>query len=313
MNTAPSPRSSFSLRAYAELVRLPNIFTAVADVVMGFLFVREYDPGDAWLLGMLIAASALLYAGGTVLNDVFDYLADLEQRPERPLPSGRISRAAARRLGIALLVLGAIAAWVASSLRGNYLPGLIGTLLVGCILLYDAWAKRTPLGPLAMGACRMLNVLLGMSVTGFVLREPQWIVAGSIGLYVAGLTWFARTESRASSRWQLAASTAVMLGGVGLLAFLPTRFDEIQPLLQAQPQRWYLLTGMLALLIGWRCIRAVFDPHPFFVKTAVRQAILSIVVLDAAATFASRGMPAAIAIVLLLIPTLAAGQWIEST
>lgn len=304
---------AFKLRAYAELVRLPNIFTAIADVVMGFLFVREYAPGDARLLGMLIAASALLYAGGTVLNDVFDYRVDLEQRPERPLPSGRISRAAARRLGATLLLLGIAAAWLASYFLATYLPGVVATLLAGCILLYDAWAKRTPLGPLAMGGCRMLNVLLGMSVAAFAWRQPEWIVASSIGVYVTGVTWFARTESRASSRWQLAASTVVILSGIGLLALLPSSFDEIQPLLQAEPQRWYLLTGMLALLIGWRCIRAVFDPHPFFVQTAVRQAIMSIVVLDAAAAFAARGMPAAIALILLLIPTLAIGQWIQST
>jgi len=40
---------------------------------------------------------------------------------------------------------------------------------------------------------------------------------------------------------------------------------------------------------------------------------MSIIVLDAACVFAARGLWAAIAILLLLIPTMAIGQWIEST
>lgn len=297
------------LRACAELVRLPNVFTAVADVVMGFLFVREYRPGDWWLLGALAAASAALYAGGTTLNDVFDYRADLEQRPERPLPSGRIGRSAAARFGVSLLMLGVAAAWVAAVFQRSALPGLVGTALAGCVLLYDAWAKRTPLGPPAMGACRLLNVLLGMSVAATAWGAPEWIVAGAIGLYVTGVTWFARTESRLSSRWQLAAGSLVMLSGIGLLASLPT---QMQPM-QIDSQRWYILMGLLALVIGWRFVRAVVEPRPLYVQVAVRLAILSIVILDMAAVYAARGAAAAIAVMLLLVPAMLLGQWVEST
>jgi len=310
MSTPPRPSV---LRAFAELIRLPNLFTAIADVAMGYLFVREFFVEDARLLGLLAAASVLLYAGGTTLNDVFDYRADLELRPERPLPSGRIGRGTARALGLMFLFLGAAAAWLVAYLHGTLLPGMVGVVLVACILLYDAGAKRTPLGPIAMGACRTCNVLLGMSVTDFAWREAQWVVAIGLGVYVVGITWFARTESRMSSRWQLGAAIAVLLGGVGLLGTLPIWFREIQPPLQDEPSRWYLLMGMLGCLIGWRCVQALFNPRPYFVQTAVRQAIMSIIVLDAAATFAARGLWAAIGILLLLIPTMAFGQWIEST
>ena len=85
------------------------------------------------------------------------------------------------------------------------------------IVLYNAGLKRTPLGPVAMGGCRMLNVLLGMSV----LREPwrieHWAVAAGIGIYIAGVTWFARNDARRSDRRQLVAATLVMLAGVGLV------------------------------------------------------------------------------------------------
>ena len=118
------------LASYLELLRLPNVFTAVADVAMGFFFVavplnqhagmiipgcawafsddpqRSLLPIGMWTLGLLAAASALLYSAGMVLNDVFDVELDREEQPDRPLPSGRISLGSARWLGWQLLTLG---------------------------------------------------------------------------------------------------------------------------------------------------------------------------------------------------------------
>ena len=157
---------------------------------------------------MLLAASSLLYISGVILNDVFDLEIDRQQRPERPLPSGRVSLAAARRLGWRLLVLGVLLGAGAGFFVGHLRPGVVAALLATCILLYDAWLKRTPLGPLAMGACRMLNVLLGMNALDAPLHAGHWLVAGGIGVYVAGVTWFARRESEESSRVQLASGNA---------------------------------------------------------------------------------------------------------
>ena len=149
----------------AELVRLPNLFTAMADVAMGFLFVQPrfgrklwmhietmLTPLGMWVLGLLVAASSLLYAAGVVLNDVFDVERDRDERPERPLPSGRISLRAARWLGWELLLLGTVAAGCASACssacRGR--PS-VAVLLAGCIVLYDAVLKRTLVGPARHG------------------------------------------------------------------------------------------------------------------------------------------------------------------
>jgi len=77
------------LLAYLRLFRLPNVFTAMADVAMGFLFVRQsLEPIS--MFACLLVASSLLYTAGMVLNDVFDYEVDRQERPQRPLPSGQI-------------------------------------------------------------------------------------------------------------------------------------------------------------------------------------------------------------------------------
>ncbi len=310
----PDDGPAEKFHAYLELVRLPNVFTAMADVLMGFLFVRKtFGPGDGWALGLLIAASSLLYMAGIALNDVFDYRIDLVERPERPLPSGRIGLPTARRLGWTMLAVGVSLAAVAALLVGQIRTAIVAGLLAGGIILYDAWLKRTPLGPLGMGACRMLNVLLGMSAAAYAWQAQHWAVAGAIGAYIAGVTWLARTEAGRSRRLHLAGATLVMLSGIGLLAMLPSLTDDVAPLLQSDPSRWYLVMAILAALIGWRCLRAIADPRPAMVKNAVRQSILSLVILDATACFAVRGTPGGVVVVLLLLPTMIIGQWLEST
>ena len=78
---------------------------------------------------LLLAASTLLYAGGVALNDVYDADVDRQERPERPIPSGRVSLAAARRLGWMLLIAGAAIPWVVSWQVGHIRPGLIALRL----------------------------------------------------------------------------------------------------------------------------------------------------------------------------------------
>ena len=75
-------------------------------------------------------------------------------------------------------------------------------LLVAAILLYDAWLKRTWLGPIAMGTCRFLNVLLGLTAAdSYSLPWAARVyLASVVGLYIVGVTWFARTEARLSSQ-----------------------------------------------------------------------------------------------------------------
>ena len=83
----------------------------------------------------------------------------------RPLPSGRIDRRQAAALGSLLWVLGLAAGRTASWSLGVWHCGAVATTLAGCVLAYDLGGKRTVLGPPLMGACRSLNVLLGMVCT----------------------------------------------------------------------------------------------------------------------------------------------------
>src|SRR5215213_5958422 len=57
------------LRAVLQLLRPANVATALADVLAGFALA---GLGNRSALPWLLLATAALYAGGIVLNDVFD-------------------------------------------------------------------------------------------------------------------------------------------------------------------------------------------------------------------------------------------------
>ena len=320
---APPPAAGGRLKAYLQLLRLPNVFTAMADVLMGYLVVRgDQTGGGPLLLAALVGASSLLYLAGMALNDLFDREQDARERPQRPIPSGRVSPRAAAWLGAELLLLGAGLGWLASSLIGGARAGATATLLAASVVLYDRWLKRTPLGPAAMGCCRALNVLLGMSAAPVIWQTPHALIAAGLGTYIAGVTWFARTEAAVSRRRALAGAVAVMAAGVALVAAFP-RFaadGDLAIFARVDAGRWYVLWLALFLLIGGRAAAAVADPSPRNVQRAVKNAILSLIVFDAAVAFAVRdwGLPVAdwsgaVAILLLVVPALFLGRWIYST
>ena len=330
-------RQRGQVRAWFELVRLPNVFTALADILLGYFFTHAmYAVTDGWpTLVLLLVSSATIYTAGMALNDYFDREVDALLRPGRPIPSGRVSATAAARLGWSLLAIGFVAAAVAgvwatrapvarlfgadviSPALSPWRPALIAAFLIASVVGYDAFLKRTPLGPLAMGACRFFNVLLGMSAAAGELHPVHYAVAGGIGVYIVGVTWFARREAIVGRRVELALAVVVMFCGLALLAWFPSLADDALPEVSqpayTTPDRWRLLMALLGSVIAWRVVGAVVDPRPELVQFAVRQCIISLVILDASACFVVRGMPAAMIILALLAPLLILQQWFYST
>jgi len=303
------------VRAYAQLVRLPNVFTALADICLGVAVTSTVDgvlSALDWLhYGFLLASSACLYCGGMVWNDVFDLEQDRRERPFRPIPSGRISRLAAARFGASLLAAGVIFACVAGwrPKEMNWTPAVIGIGLVLAIFLYDGWLKKFWVGPLGMGACRFLNVLLGLSCSVGVGSTTRCYLAAVVGVYIVGVTWFARKEAQTSTQVGLAGGCALML--TGLILALPARvLADTQPV-QAPSLYLYLLVG-LAFWVGMPVYQAVLRPSPQLVQAAVKRAILGLIVLDVALATALAGI-VGLGIVMLLIPSLYLGRWLYST
>jgi 4-hydroxybenzoate polyprenyltransferase len=299
--------------AYAQLIRLPNVFTAVADIGVGVL--ATWAPAEratpvAWWLGALALAltSACLYSAGMVWNDVIDLAEDRRDRPERPLPAGKIDRLSAIRLGVLLLAMGEVLAMLAGwGAHVWFAPLAIASCLVVMILLYNAWLKQMAFGPAAMGTCRSLNVVLGFSLGQPVL--PAWgaAAAAAVGLYTVGISYLAAMETQISPRRRLLTGGLLLL--TGLLAVL-TVFD-LAPERMPSLLFVYMLAGT-AFAVGQGLWIALEDASPRSVQMAIKRAIFGLIALDAALAVVLAG-PVGMTVLLLLIPALVLGRWLYST
>ncbi|MCH8967375.1 MAG: UbiA family prenyltransferase [Planctomycetes bacterium] len=279
-----------SARAILQLVRAPNLFTALADVLAGFLFVGG-TVSELRTLGVLAFASVCFYAGGATLNDVVDAQRDARERPSRPIPSGTVSRRGAVILAVALLLGGlGLCALLHDAQRW------LGSGLVVSIVLYDLVVKKTALAPAAMGTCRALNLLMGMSVVGMLTAAPNMIAAALIWLYVASVTHFARTEAAHSSPMRLRMGTlGVVLASVGLIG--------LSAFLEHPDMGFMLLVAVLVGRVAAGAIPALRTCAPNCVQQATKIFVQCLIIFDACLVFVARGPFAAAIVLALLLPT----------
>lgn len=181
------------IRTYLQLIRFPGIFTVFSNVLLGFFVVQQFTFD--WLaLVFLLATSGSLFFAGMVFNDFFDFSLDKKQRPERPLPSGKISKNNAFYLGLCLLVLANVCSYLV-----GFQTLLVSLLMTGFILLYDIKLKNIPvLGILNLSLIRFFNVILATTLVA--LTTDVILIAIPVAILVAGISIFAKTEDSQYSK-----------------------------------------------------------------------------------------------------------------
>jgi 4-hydroxybenzoate polyprenyltransferase len=309
-----SPSRIGRLSDWLALLRLPNHATAAADVLAGWLLVSRptavVSPGSPFWWAL--AASLACYAAGMILNDVFDVELDRRERPERPLPAGRIAVSTASAAGHGLLLMGIVAALVASALAGVVGTAAVGIILTSAVYAYDRIAKPTAMGPAVMGVCRSLNWLLGMTAAGGPVAAAEWLVPAGMGLYVAGITLYARDEAGMSRRATLATGTVLSLAGLVAAGAFPWLAGggpaagraAVGWLQEGRLADWTLLWGVIAASVLLRFVVGIGDPSAGNVRRAVGNAIMTIITFDAVLVLAACGESWAILVILLLVPFL---------
>jgi len=273
--------------ALLQLMRLPNLFTAMADVLAGYLLVAGMQVYLPTLLWLLLATSAI-YAGGCVLNDLCDREIDQRERPQRPIPSGRVSPREAAILTCLLFTVGLTAAACAGRLAFAIALGLIVL-----VIAYDWQTKDIPfVGSLNMGSCRGGNLLLGMSPL-LTMENLSWYPLISLG-YVFFLTSLSNFETGGRLgwlRWVIVSGlclTLIALFGINILGNL--RVDGLL----------YLL--LMALFIQGPLRRAVFQQTPAFIGQAVKRLVLAIPFLDAVYVAGAHGFLYGVPVLFCLVP-----------
>ncbi|WP_331754561.1 UbiA family prenyltransferase (plasmid) [Streptomyces sp. NBC_00012] len=202
-----------TLRTYAELVRAPAAITVPGDVLAGALAAGR--PGIRRTTG-LAASSVALYWAGMALNDWADRAEDAMERPERPIPSGRLTPRAALATAVGLtgagLGLAALAGGRRTLLRRT-LP------LAAAVWAYDLGLKSTPLGPAAMAAARALDVLHG---TGPGRAAAALPAATAVAAHTFAVTRLSRHEvdGAPTSEPKLSLATTTAITGAGAARLL---------------------------------------------------------------------------------------------
>lgn len=193
-----------NVKVWLTLGRVSNLPTVWTNALAGAVLAGSPAAGS-----VLLAAGALtaFYIGGMWLNDAFDAEIDAQERANRPIPNGEITRQAVFRGGFGLLLAGIVLAFL-----GGAAAGLVGLCLAGVILLYDWLHKRTALSPVIMGAARFLSYVLAAVAVGHISGD---VFLGAFGLmaYTAGLTYAAKQEAydRLDNAWPLLVLTAPLL------------------------------------------------------------------------------------------------------
>jgi hypothetical protein len=249
------------MKAYLQLVRAPAALTVLVDTVAGAAAAGNPLRGRRLLLPL---ASVSFYWAGMALNDWADRKLDAVERPERPIPSGRV------RPGQALAVAGGLTAAGLGLTRAAGGRDTIAMSLAAAIWSYDTVLKNTPAGPVAMAACRALDVLLGAG------DEPRKALASAVavGGHTLGVTALSTGEVHGASK----TTAKAVLAGTGVTALAAvTGARSWRDRLGA-----LAFTGLYATMVGREQYGAVQDPSAPRVREATKAGIHGMVPLQAA-------------------------------
>lgn len=214
-----SAARGMNLSVALKLGRVSNLPTVWTNVLAG---VALAGGASSRVVLFLIVGMSLFYTAGMFLNDAFDHEFDRKHRPDRPIPSGQISRRLVFEWGGSMLLGGLLLVLFAAREgppNAVVTAGTAGLTLIGVIVLYDWRHKNNPLSPLLMGFCRVLIYLVAGLAVANEIEPPLFFAALALLCYLVGLTYAAKLEMRSvMTFWPLAFLAVPLLYGALLVA-----------------------------------------------------------------------------------------------
>ena len=280
------------LKEYLLLIRLPNVFTAPSNILTGYFAAVTVAEANSVHLIALMVSSGLLYIGGIVLNDYFDVEIDKRERPFRPLPSGNISK----RHALAIAMVAMLIANTIASVLGP-ISVAVSLVLTFAIIVYDYRLKHGFSGPFAMGSARFLNVIFGASPVLLYLNNHSYAILGtaaaSLFLYIVAITLLSKKEA-GNERPN---STTAFLMVSGVISGVATL-----GLLVLQLQWAFLLNLSIFAAVMIVTFRKYLMKELPSVQKAVRNMVISVIILDSVFVSGTAGLPYGLATLLLIVP-----------
>jgi 4-hydroxybenzoate polyprenyltransferase len=294
------------LRQYLLLVRLPNVFTTPSNILVGYLATTPPAEANGFHLAALMVSSGLLYIAGIVLNDYFDVEVDRRERPSRPLPSGSISKE--RAMSIALI---ALAAANAIALAVSPASLAVSAALTAAIIAYDYRLKRSPAGPFAMGSTRFLNVILGASPAlsaavasgGRAVPVPGiWaaaiFAATSLFVYIIAIMILSKKEA-GNEKPNTSAAFSIIFAMIASIALGDIFLLQLQ---------WVFLINLMifaaVIVATYKRLITESSPDSNPVQQAIKNMVISIIILDSVFVSGMAGFPYGMATLVLIAPAI---------
>jgi 4-hydroxybenzoate polyprenyltransferase len=327
------------LKDYLRLIRAPNLFTVPSNILAGYFAVIPIGVADTVQLLSIIFSSIFLYMSGIVLNDYVDIKVDRNERPDRPLASGRITKRNALIVVVVSIIASNFLAFTVS-----WASLMISALLTSVIIAYNLRLKGGIVtNPLSMGSARFLNVILGGSpaIALFLVPHQGYMLLIFIGyclfLHTAAVSILSRKEMDigkiySRSNWitifisfsvVLAVIVSILIVGLGgtfqswfVINLIVYSIVMVLTLLR-------LITRLRNLTkIGG--IRQSKDHYVSLdeestdeetqlevtrvIQSAIKIMILSIIILDSIFLSGIAGIPVAVGTLLLLVPSILLGR-----
>lgn len=265
--------------------------TSIADILAGIaisgFFMGAVYPDNYLSVIFLCLSTVGLYGGGVAFNDIFDSKLDLVERPERPIPSGVVSLKQATILATLFLLFG-----ISSAFFINIISGLLAISISVTALFYNKWGKHYQFfGPINMGLCRGLNLLLGISIIPVSIFN-FWFIALIPIVYISSITMISRGEVHGSKRNPLYFAAFLYITVIAVILYFAWIKETVLPAA--------VFLAAFSWMIFKPLIKAIKEPIGANIGKAVKAGVISLIIMDASWAAAAGELQIALIIIILL-------------
>ena len=281
---------------YLTLIRVPNLFTVISNILVGYFLVIAISDIDIYQLSYLILISIFLYIGGVVMNDLFDIKLDKLERPERPLPSNLIKK----KNALIICIVSICTSLFISFFLMNHHTFLVTLFMIILIVIYNSKTKSTKWRSVTLGLIRCLNIFLGSSTSIFNLNYnmlPFIIILLSTFFYIFSISMLSRNESKQVNQIDTIRSSFIIVYVVLFSIFISILFGN--GFFNAFAIVNFIIFAILVIYYHKRCIKKI---DPFAIQWTVKNLIISIIILDSIFITGLAGIYYGLATLILVIP-----------